>query len=127
MIDWKAISAEIEAMTTDAIRLSTPGGSDKVAAEHIQDIVWHEDTAERHELLSPAARRNIENRVAAQLADLDVPTVWFHTVYMGPLVILCSLAKDTADIASVETLAEHRASFENDDDYYRQPRRWTRY
>src|SRR5262249_31677996 len=102
-IDWKAISAESEAMPTDAIRVATPGGTDRVAAKHIQHIAWHERTAERHNLLSAGARRAIENRVVAELVELDVPTVWFHTVFIGPLVMLCSLGEDTADIGSIET------------------------
>lgn len=125
MIDWTAISAEIEAMPTETARVSTPSGTDKVSAAHIQHIVWNKRLAERHALLTSGARRAIENRVVFELAELDVPTVWFHTVYMGPLVMLCSLSDDTADIGSVETEAEHRASFEDEDE--RPHRRWTRY
>ena len=127
MIDWTAISAEIAAMTTEIPRISTPSGAEMVGSEHIQHIVWNKRLVERHALLSPGARRAIENRVVFELAELDVPTVWFHTVYMGPLVILCSLSDDTADIGDIETEAEHRASFESTDEEEQPRRRWTRY
>jgi len=78
----------------------------------VERTVWTEQALIRKPCLPDEAVAIIEQAVAEDTLSLESGTVSFHTVFLGPLVVLCSFGGGVLNIFSLETEAEYEAAHE---------------
>lgn len=81
-------------------------------AVRLERIVWTGTAAILRPALPSCLVALIEQEVRFDLADLPSTKVGFHTVMVGPVVVLCDRAGHTASIFDVMSEAEYEASLE---------------
>lgn len=78
----------------------------ETAPTRIDRVVWSSEAEARRSLLDAESLAFVEAAVAEDTRELGSDEVWFHTVHLGPLVALCSLASGVLSIDALLTPEE---------------------
>jgi len=82
------------------------GWDRETAAIRVERVVWSSQAEARRSAIDVESLAFIEATVVEDVRGLGSDEVWFHTVFLGPVVVQCSLASRTLAIDALMTPEE---------------------